>query len=350
MKKMFFALLALPLAFLVSCWDAPTPRSFTRPVKLTEVKSLASYDKDFVGVVSAEQYTEVAFQVGGLIEKTFVSAGSFVKKGQILAQIDPSDIALQKNSDLAQYQTSKSILERNERLLAKQAISVQDVEIAKSNYLKAKSQYEYSVNQLSYTKLKAPFSGNIERKYVENYQKVNQGQAIYKLINPDVLEVNFTLPESDVNMVALRNVYFVEFDNLRGEFFQARIKEVVDASVDGAGIPVILAITDKRFDPAKYNIKAGFACRVKVIIDNPNALAHYTTVPLSAVFQKEGSASSYVWIYNDKDNTVVERAVKTGGLSATNSVIVREGLNANERVVSAGVYQITNNQKVIPLQ
>ncbi|MEG0163335.1 MAG: efflux RND transporter periplasmic adaptor subunit, partial [Mucinivorans sp.] len=304
MKKVLLTLMVLPLIGMVSCWDKPTPRSFTRPVKLTTVASLSSYDKDFVGVVSAEQYTEVAFQVGGLITKTYINEGSFVKKGQILAQIDPADIELQKSSDYAQFQTTKSILERTERLLAKQAISVQDVEIAKSNFLKAKSQYEYSCNQLSYTRLRAPFAGNIERKYVENYQKVNPGQAIYKIINPDVLEVNFTLPESDVDMVALRNSYFVEFDNFRGELFEARIKEVVDASVDGAGIPVTLAITDKRFKPDKYNIKAGFACRVRVVIDNPNVRTCHTTVPLSAIFQVEGSENSYVWIYDAVKGTV----------------------------------------------
>ncbi|MEG0724496.1 MAG: efflux RND transporter periplasmic adaptor subunit [Mucinivorans sp.] len=350
MKKVLIMLMALPLLGLVSCWDAPTPRSFTRPVKLTKVVSLASYDKDFVGVVSAEQYTEVAFQVGGLITKTFINEGSFVKKGQILAQIDPSDIDLQKSSDYAQYQTTKSILQRTERLLAKQAISLQDVEIAKSNFLKAKSQYEYSCNQLSYTKLRAPFAGNIERKYVENYQKVNPGQAIYKIINPDVLEVNFTLPESDVDMASVRNSYFVEFDNFRGDLFEARIKDVVDASVDGAGIPVTLAIVDKRFKPEKYNIKAGFACRVRVVVDNPNVRTHHMTVPLSAIFQVEGSTSSYVWIYDEAKGTVIQREIKIGGLSASNSMIVLDGLTAGENVVSAGVYQITNNQKVIPLQ
>lgn len=350
MKKLFFVFAVLPLSALVSCWQTPEPRSFTRPVKLTDVVSLSSYDKDFVGVVSAEQYTEVAFQVSGLIQKTFVNEGSFVKKGQVLAQLDPADIALQLEADRSKYLTNKSILERTERLLAKEAISVQDVEIAKSNFAQALAQYEYSRNQLSYTKLTAPFSGNVERKYVENYQKVNAGQAIYKLINPDVLEVNFTLPESDVDMALIKNIYYVEFDNLRGELFEARIKEVVDASVDGAGIPVTLAIIDKRFNPDKYNVKAGFACRVRVMINDEKGIEGYVTVPLSSVFQPKGTAGTFVWVYDANSGTVSQRAVTTGGLTATNSVIVKDGLSRGERVISAGVYQITDNQKVVPLQ
>lgn len=349
MKRILMFALTLPLAGLVACWQKPTPRSFTRPVKLTTVTSLASFDKDFVGVVSAEQYTDLAFQVPGLVEKTYVNAGSFVKKGQVLAQVNAQDLSLQSDADKAQYQTTKSILERTERLLAKQAISLQEVEIARSNYSKAKSQYEYSLNQLSYTKLKAPFSGNIEQKYVENFQKVNAGQAIYKLINPDVLEVNFTLPESDVDMTQLKNSYYVEFDNFRGELFEATIKEVVDASVDGAGIPVILAITDKRFNPEKYNIKAGFSCRVRVIIDNSKVLKPYLSVPLASVFQKVGSSDSYVWLYDSKTGTVSERRVSIDALHGSSSVVITEGLVAGDKVVSAGVYQIADNQKVVVL-
>lgn len=337
-------------AGLVGCWSTETPQTFVRPVKLVETKSLGSYDKDFVGVVTAQQYTDLAFQVSGLISKTFVNEGSFVKKGQVLAQIDPADIRLQMEADRAQFQTTRSILERTERLLEKQAISLQDAEIARSNFTKAKSQYEYSKNQYGYASLKAPFSGNIEKKYVENFQKVNAGQAIYKLINPDVLEVSFILPESDVNMIQLQNKYFVEFENFRDELFEAKIKEVVDASVDGAGIPVTLAITDKRFKPEKYNIKAGFACRVRVVVDNGKALTGLVAIPLSAVYQPQGVSEPSVWVYHGEQGVVKARSIVLGGLNGANKIIVRQGLQAGERIVSAGVYQLTENQKVTVLE
>lgn len=345
-KLTLIVALTLTTGLLTSCWEKPTPKSFVRPVKVTTVTSLQSYDKDFVGVVSAEQYTDLAFRVGGLIQKTFINEGSFVKKGQVLAEVDPADVRLQLEADKAQFQSTKSILERTERLLAKQAISVQEMEISKANFQKAKSQYEYTKNQLSYTKLTAPFSGNIEKKYVENYQKVNAGQAIYKLINPDVLEVKFTLPENDVSMTALKNIYYIEFDNFRGELFQAKIKEVVDASVDGAGIPVTLAIIDKNFKPEKYNIKAGFACRIKVVIDNPNVLSNLVTVPITALFENDTKNATYVWIFDEATSTVRRQQVTTEGLHGTDGVIIKSGLEAGQKVVTAGVYQIVDGQKV----
>lgn len=351
MKKLVIILLASG-ALLTSCWKKTTPVEFVRPVLLSEVKSLMTYDKDFVGVVSAEQYTNYAFRVGGLINKTYVTEGAMVKKGQLMAELDASDFRLQLESDKAQYQTTKSILERNKRLLSKQAISTQDYEIAKSNYEQAKAAYAYTANQLEYTKLRAPFSGSIEKKFVENYQKIQAGEPIYKIINPDVLEVKFTLPESDVNLLDKRAAvrYFIEFDNFRGEIFTAEVKDAVDASVDGAGIPVTLKITDKKFVPSKYNVKAGFACRVRVVIETDAMIRDFYTVPLTAVFSVDNDkTTNYVWVYDAKSGVVHRRKVQNSGLIGGDKVIIGEGLSAGEQVVTAGVYQIVENQKVTPL-
>lgn len=350
MRKLNYLIaISLLVAFTTSCWKKTEPVKFTRPVSLAQVTSLSSYDKDFVGVVSAEQYTNFAFRVGGLINKTYVTEGAFVKKGQLMAELDPSDFLLQLESDKAQLVTSKSILDRNARLLAKQAISTQDYEIAQSNYLKAKSAYEYTQNQVEYTKLRAPFSGSVEKKFVENYQKIQPGEPIYKLINPDVLEIKFTLPESDVNVLRAENKidYFVEFDNIRGKLFTARLKDAVDASVDGAGIPVTLSITDKSFNPQTNNVKAGFACKVKVLIDNQSFVKNFCKIPLTAIFtDQQHQGKSFVWVYDSKSSTVSRREITNAGLLGNEDVVISSGLEPGEHVVVAGVYQIVDGQKV----
>lgn len=340
------------MLILTSCWKSEAPKSFTRPVKLADVLSIDHYVKEFVGVTTAKQYTNLAFQVGGLVSNVYVNDGSSVKAGQILAQLDPQDLVLQLQSDKAQYQSSKSILDRNERLLARQAISTQDVEVARANYQKAKSAYEYSENQVEYTRLRAPFDGSIEAKFVEDFQKVSAGEKIFKLINPKILDVNFTLPESDINMTQVDAEYSVFFENLKSKRFKAKIKEVVDASVDGMGIPITLSITDPEFDPIKQNIKAGFACKIAVSIDNNTSeLKSYVKVPVTAVFTENVADShKYVWVYDSAKGTVSRREVVTSGLMGSNDVIISEGLSSNEKVVTAGVYQLVDNQKVTVLK
>lgn len=339
-------LLGLLSVGMFGCWSETTPQSFIRPVKVEVVKPLRTYDKEFVGVVSAEQYTNYAFRVGGMIIKTYVTEGTFVKKGQLMAQLDTSDFLLEYEAKKAQFQTNKSILERNKRLLERQAISQQDYEIANANFQSAKSSYQYAQNQLEYAQLRAPFSGSVEKKFVENYQKINAGEPIYKIINPDVLEVKFTLPENEV-AIGRAAEFYIEFDNLRGESFSAKIKEIVDASVDGAGIPVTLAISDKNFKPDTYNIKAGFACRVKVVVEPEKFNKNYSLVPITAIFAKDSEPSkSFVWIFNAENNEVVSRQVTTAGLVGSDNIIVQSGLDSGERVVTAGVYQLVDGQKV----
>lgn len=345
-------LLALSVALLVSsCWKKDNVRTFVRPVQVGEVQSLASYQKDFVGVVTASEYTNLAFRVGGQITKVYVNDGTNVSKGQVLAELDPSDVELQLAADKSNFQTRKSILERSERLLERGAISVQEVEIARANLQSAKSAYEYSQNQFAYTKLRSPFSGSVEKKYVEQYQRVNAGEKIFKIINPNLLEVSFTLPESDANFVMAKGLIFIEFENYPGDKFSAKVKEMVDASVGGAGIPVTISITDKQFSPSKYLVKAGFACRVSVVIENQDSIRDYVTVPVTAIFADSDSATKkYVWVYDAQNSTVIKREVVTAGLTGTNAVVIRSGVTAGERVVTAGVYQLIDNQKVKLIQ
>ena len=92
-----------------------------------------------------------------------------MKKGQLIAAIDPRDIALQYAATKSAYETASAQVERNKRLLSRQAISVQEYEISLANFQKAKSEYELSANNMRDTKLTAPFDGSIEKRLVENY-------------------------------------------------------------------------------------------------------------------------------------------------------------------------------------
>jgi multidrug efflux system membrane fusion protein len=157
----------------------------TRPVKTTIVESRSVIRKDFSGIVEAVEYVKLAFRVSGQIISLPVIEGEKVKKGQLIAAIDPRDIALQYAATKSAYETASAQVERNKRLLSRQAISVQEYEISLSNYQKAKSEYELSSNNMRDTKLTAPFDGSIEKRLVENYQRVNSGEGIVQLVNTE---------------------------------------------------------------------------------------------------------------------------------------------------------------------
>ena len=166
--------------------------------------------------MEAEEYSNLAFKLSGPLIAMNVDEGQKVKKGQVVAAVDPLDYRLQFEANKAAYLTAKSQLERNKRLLSMQAISQQEYEIAEANYIKGKSAYETSANTLEDTKLRAPFDGFVEKKFVENYQKVNPGESIIKLVNPNKLAVGFTLPETSVDLTRTPMTVTVEFDTYKG--------------------------------------------------------------------------------------------------------------------------------------
>ena len=209
------------LTALMSCSQPPVKEQGPRPVKLEEVTSLDMVEKSFSGVVSPDQFSDLAFKMSGPLISLNVEEGQKVRTGQIVAEIDPQDFKWDYEAKKASFQTAQAQLQRAERLLAKQAISQQEYESTKAAYSNAQAAFENSQNTLEQTKLRAPFDGFIQKKYVENYQKVQMGQGIVCLINPNKLQVQFTMPETNITYFSTPYSIFVEFDNYKGTRFKA---------------------------------------------------------------------------------------------------------------------------------
>lgn len=321
-----------------------TYQDTVRPVRVVNVESLGAINKVYTGIVEAEEYSNLAFKLSGPLVAMNVDEGQKVKKGQVIAAVDPLEYKLQYEANKAAYLTAKSQLERNKRLLSMQAISKQEYEIAEANYIKGKSAYETSANTLEDTKLKAPFDGFVEKKFVENYQKVMPGESIIKLVNPDKLAVGFTLPETSVDLTRTPMTVTVEFDTYKGIWFKARVKEFIDASPDGTGIPVKLVIDDSRFSRDIHNIYPGFSCKVNLKIETTEGNSYI--VPMSALFKNPTTNETSVWVYNPKTETVHGKTVVIGQLFGSDKIMVQKGLSNDDIIVVAGVNYITEGQKV----
>lgn len=348
MKKIF-KLLTVTLVSLMffSCKTTETKvLTFERPVKLYKTESLEYFTTSYVGTVKSDEISNLAFKTGGHITKLSVVEGQAVRKGQFIAEIDPIDYNLQKVAAEAAFVNSKSILERFENLIAKDAISRQQYESAQANFMRDKSNYENAVSLVKETKIYAPFSGIIEKKFVDNYQRVQATEAIVRLINPSNLEVSFTLPESNISyMSAKAKSFFVEFEQYPGIQFSAKVTKFVDSSVDGSGVPVTVVIDDPRFDLTKYIIRPGFSCMAFLRIENESK-AGVTYIPLSALYNNPNTNTNGVWVYNPKSGTVELTDVQVGELFGSDNIIINSGITPNQDIVSAGIYSLVNGQKV----
>lgn len=335
------------LAALMSCSQPPVKEQGPRPVKLAEVTSLNVVEKSFSGVVSPDQFSDLAFKMSGPLISLNVEEGQKVRTGQVVAEIDPQDFKWDYEAKKASFQTAQAQLQRAERLLAKQAISQQEYESTKAAYSNAQAAFENSQNTLEQTKLRAPFDGFIQKKYVENYQKVQMGQGIVCLINPNKLQVQFTMPETNITYFSTPYTIYVEFDNYKGVRFKAKVKEYVEASPDGSGVPVFLYIDDPEFNLEKYKIAVGFSCRVILNIESQSFNEGAVLIPLSAVVADEvNSDNKFVFVYNPQTQKVERRKITEKELVGKDGVVVTEGLKVGEQIVTAGVTRLVEGQQV----
>lgn len=350
MKKMYLFALATTL-FITSCGHKKEGNdTLIRPVKTAQVSSQSVIRKDFSGIVEAIEYVKLAFRVSGQIINLPVVEGQRVKKGQLIAAIDPRDIALQYAADKAAYETAAAQVERNKRLLRRQAISLQEYEISVANYQKAKSAYELSTNNMRDTKLTAPFDGSIEKRLVENYQRVNSGEGIVQLVNTQKLRIKFTVPDDYLYLLRAKDAKFkVVFDTYPNNVFDARLEEYLDISTDGTGIPVTVIIDDPAFNRAVYDVKPGFTCKIKLASDiAPFLEEKLVNVPLSAVFGESENKKTYVWVI--KDNKVNRREVTVYSPTGEANLLISKGLEPGETIIIAGVHQLVEGQTVKVIQ
>lgn len=346
MKKIYlFAISVMLLA--TSCGHKKEDdATLIRPVKTATASSQSVIRKDFSGIVEAVEYVKLAFRVSGQVINLPVVEGQRVKKGQLIAAIDPRDISLQYAADKAAYETAAAQVERNKRLLGRQAISVQEYEISVANYQKAKSAYELSSNNMRDTKLTAPFDGSIEKRLVENYQRVNSGEGIVQLVNTQKLRIKFTVPDDYLYLLRAKDVTFkVVFDTYPDTVFNAKLEEYLDISTAGTGIPVTITIEDPAFNRSLYDVKPGFTCKIKLASDvAPFLEEKLVNIPLSAIFGESENQRTYVWVV--KDNKVSKREVTVYSPTGEANALISTGVQPGETIVIAGVHQLVDGQTV----
>jgi len=330
----------LPALLCCSCAGHAVLPDEPRPVKVTVASRAAYVDKDFAGMATADDAVNLAFKIAGQVSSVDVSKGERVARGALLAQLNPRDVELQVSSARSAFEEASSQLARMRRLLAHEAVSRQEVETAQTRYAQTESAYENARDMLADTRLRAPFDGVVERTYVDTYERVQSGQTIVRLVNPVSTTVEFTIPESGLQLLSREGTRFsVEFDNYRGARFDAVLKNYARTSSDASGFPVSLRLTD--VDTLRYGIIPGMSCTVTMRTADSSADA--VSLPLTAICAP-AAGGTYVWIVDG--GRVRRSAVELGGIFGRDRVMVVRGVEPGDTVVTAGVYRLDEGERV----
>ncbi len=334
-------LLSLLLLAAACSHRMPVPSEEIRPVKVTTAVAATFIEKDFAGMASPDDAVNLAFRISGQLLNVPVSTGEHVRRGAMLAELDPRDVELRIAADRSAFEEAQSQQQRMQRLLAHEAVSRQQAEAADTRLAQARAIYENTLEELNQTRIRAPFDGVVERKFFDTYERVQAGETVLRLVAPTTTTVKFTLPESNLAALTAPTTSFeVRFDNIRGKRFAARLKDFARTSSDASGFPVSLRLLPS--DSLHDAVSPGLSCTITMHTADPVRGA--VTLPLSAIHTPVGGGTA-VWVV-DSDNRVTRRTVVTGELYGRDRVIIDSGVVPGERIVTAGVYRLHDGEPV----
>jgi multidrug efflux system membrane fusion protein len=398
--KNTFILLAF-FFLLSSCTEKKEEvKELIRPVRYAEVsQSGGEKTYTFSGVAQSSEETNLSFRVAGNVRTLNVKLGDRVKKGQLIATIDPSDYSIQvdqavasekgteanvkssaaqvssseaqvKNAEM-QVITARSSFQRIENLYENNSIPLNEYEQAKANFESAETQYEaakFSLsaskagydaaktqvtsaskqtqsakNQVSYTRLVAPFSGVITTVNVEANELVAAGTPIAILSSERKPEITVGVPEVFINKIKKGQKVAIDFSVLEKPF-DGTVEEMAYAAGNSPTYPIIIRIGN----PTK-DIHPGMAANVTFQFGNAKAKSNALVVPVKSV--GENDKGNFVFLIDESDGkTVVKKQVITVGKLTSEGFEIKEGLSVGQKIAVAGLQTLLEGQEVKLLQ
>ncbi|MEC7838758.1 MAG: efflux RND transporter periplasmic adaptor subunit [Chlamydiota bacterium] len=331
-----------------------------RPVKMEQVKEESLLGtRRFPGRTRAVNRVNLSFRVDGPLVERPVFVGDKVKKGTLLAKIDPRDYEVKlRNAEGAlerveaqsrfaenDYERVKSIYDEDPGAISK---SFLDQKLEEKNQLIAevsskKADVDAAKDTLSYTTLYAPYDGIIVTTFVENFEFVNARQNIMRMLDLSKVEMVIDVPDTLISIVPEVKELAVTFNTMPDKTFIAKIKEIgTEASATTRTFPVTIIIDQ----PEDLVILSGMVGEVSLTKKSlPDVDDTEILIPPSSVFSDKDKVSSYVWVVNREKGVVKRREITIGNLTSR-GLTVKSGLSKGEWIVTAGVTFLSDGQEV----
>jgi RND family efflux transporter MFP subunit len=332
--------LAAGLALLTpACSQKKTGGKIAQTVKTDTVRAYGEKSRAaFPGKVKAASEANLSFRISGTIEKLHVEAGNRVKKGQVVAEMDSRDYAIQLKATEAEYKQIKSEAERVIALYEKNGATPNDYDKAVYGLKQITAKYEAHRNALADTKLLAPFDGYVQKCLFDAGETVSAGMPIVSVISANAPEVEINIPSSEFIRRDKFDSFACTVDIYPGRTFPLELIGVTQK----ANLNQLYTMRLRIKNTATPLPSPGMTAMVTVYFKPENTAV--VNLPLSAVFEADGA--SMVWIYSSGTQTVERRAVKIATVLPNGTALVAEGLQAGEIVVTAGVHSLQEGEKV----
>jgi multidrug efflux pump subunit AcrA (membrane-fusion protein) len=331
------------------------------------------------GSVEGSETTDVAFQVSGKVARVFVDEGQHVNRGQLLAELEPTDYrnaldaanaqrqmaeALAQKADAGprkqeveearidlnrsedEYKRMRFLVERKslppndfqkveaaynsaqERYrMAVEGTRLEDRNAAMAQALAAKAQASEESKRLGDTRLLAPITGNISMRRVDPGQTVAAGATVLSIVNLNPVKVRVGVPEAEIGKFTRGAKADISLPSLEGRSFEGQV-EIIGVSAEAASRTYAVKIVVP--NPGAV-LLAGMVAEARIL--GP-AKTQVLTIPGEAIVRDPQGAPN-VYVYHPDRNRVYARRIEVGP-PIGGEVEIRSGLNGDEKIVVAG--------------
>ncbi|HUL21237.1 MAG TPA: efflux RND transporter periplasmic adaptor subunit [Thermodesulfobacteriota bacterium] len=337
------SIIAISVAACSGGADKKESEGGTVPVVVGKIQKVQERETISVSgtVTTPNSPASVSFLVSGKVVFVGPREGDFVKAGEGLATIDPTDYQLTVAAAKAQTDMAKIEYKRAEDEHRRMKMLYDSNSLAPNDYQKFKAAFESAGQQvdqsaasenlarkhLADTTLYAPISGYISKRSVEPGDTASPGHPVFEIVQMDSVEVDVGVPETDVRLVRIGQKAEIKVPALSGNSFQGTVR-VLNISADPNTRTYMARI---RVPNPEHTLRIGMVAEATIRGDKA---VTRTLLPEDAVIHDPQGATQ-VFVYYPDQKRVYAKRVEIGALREKD-LEIRDGLTGDEWIVLAG--------------
>jgi membrane fusion protein (multidrug efflux system) len=294
---------------------------------------------DAVGSIKALRGVQLTSETSGEITAINFDSGDTVKAGQLLLVLNDKIEQASRENEIATLELAQILFERDRKLIAQKSIPETQYDRSKADLARARAQLAETEARLKNKRLHAPFDGTVGIRMVDQGDYVSPGTVIATLQDLSELEIDFTVPDRYAPLLQPGQLIEVFVNAFPEESFAAQLV-AMDARVDPETRNLLLRA---RLQTSKGLLPGMFASLRLNLGQTENLV---TVAETAVTYSLQGNVVHVIEEAADGGLTAISRIVKVGDVEAGRTAIL-EGLQAGERVVTAGQNKLYRGVKVL---
>ncbi|SHM56339.1 efflux RND transporter periplasmic adaptor subunit [Flavobacterium chilense] len=341
MKRIILFTGFMALVCLTSCSTKKEEKEEAEKFTVTNpVRIDTSFTKEYVSQIKSVRNIEIRAQEKGFLQNIYVDEGQFVKKGQLLFRIMPN----MYQSELLKAEAEQKSVEielQNSKLLAdKNIVSKNELSVAQAKLQSAKAEVALAKLHLSFTEIRAPFDGTIDRIPLKLGSLIDEGELLTSLSDNSQMFAYFNVTEPEYlqyeTNVKDRADNKVNLVLANGETFKYKGNvEVIESEFNNETGNIAFRA---RFPNSEKLLRNGETGQIQMFLPLKNAIV----IPQKATYEIQDK--KYVFVV-DKNNKVTSREITITG-EVPDLYVVRTGLTENDKILLEGVQKVKENDKI----